>query len=251
MIMSPFLLAAAALAPLPAVVAALDEAEDAVQEILDEYDDAMQAFSEAYAAADGDAAAQQRIHGAQFPDANDYAPRLMVAAETYPESSAAIDALVWVASRTSGEERPNAIEWLMSEHVDDERMADLALAVPDDAKGREILRTLIDTSPHASVKGAACYALALQLAPPYSPSAEWTTRDEYIALLERVKADFGDVVVRGQKLAQVTEGALFEVQRLQIGMDVPDIVAEDVDGVPFKLSDYRGKVVMLDFWGDW
>ena len=27
--------------------------------------------------------------------------------------------------------------------------------------------------------------------------------------------------------------------------------AEDIDGVVFKLSDYRGKVVMLDFWGDW
>ena len=23
------------------------------------------------------------------------------------------------------------------------------------------------------------------------------------------------------------------------------------DGVKFKLSDYRGKVVVLDFWGDW
>ena len=25
----------------------------------------------------------------------------------------------------------------------------------------------------------------------------------------------------------------------------------DLDGVEFKLSDYRGKVVFLDFWGDW
>lgn len=31
----------------------------------------------------------------------------------------------------------------------------------------------------------------------------------------------------------------------------PDIVGEDVDGKEFKLSDYRGKVVVLDFWGFW
>lgn len=31
----------------------------------------------------------------------------------------------------------------------------------------------------------------------------------------------------------------------------PDISGEDVDGRPFKLSDYRGKVVVLVFWGHW
>ena len=30
-----------------------------------------------------------------------------------------------------------------------------------------------------------------------------------------------------------------------------EIEGVDLDGVPFRLSDYRGKVVFLDFWGDW
>jgi hypothetical protein len=40
-----------------------------------------------------------------------------------------------------------------------------------------------------------------------------------------------------------------------VGFDIhnlaPDIEGEDVHGKPFKLSDYRGNVVMLDFWGNW
>ena len=36
-----------------------------------------------------------------------------------------------------------------------------------------------------------------------------------------------------------------------IGNQAPEIRGEDLDGVKFKLSDYRGKVVVLDFWGDW
>lgn len=36
-----------------------------------------------------------------------------------------------------------------------------------------------------------------------------------------------------------------------IGEPAPEIEGEDVDGQPMKLSDHRGKVVMLDFWGDW
>ena len=37
----------------------------------------------------------------------------------------------------------------------------------------------------------------------------------------------------------------------QIGAEAPEIVGVDLDGVEFKLSDYRGQVVMLDFYGDW
>ena len=44
---------------------------------------------------------------------------------------------------------------------------------------------------------------------------------------------------------------LFEVDNLQVGCKAPEIVGQDTDGVDFKLSDYRGKVVMLDFWGFW
>ena len=36
-----------------------------------------------------------------------------------------------------------------------------------------------------------------------------------------------------------------------VGQVAPEIEGEDLDGVPFKLSDYRGKVVVLDFWGNW
>jgi hypothetical protein len=36
-----------------------------------------------------------------------------------------------------------------------------------------------------------------------------------------------------------------------VGRPAPDIEGEDVDGQKFRLSDYRGKVVVLDFWGNW
>jgi len=38
---------------------------------------------------------------------------------------------------------------------------------------------------------------------------------------------------------------------INVGELAQDISAEDLDGVTFKLSDYRGKVVILDFWGHW
>jgi len=35
------------------------------------------------------------------------------------------------------------------------------------------------------------------------------------------------------------------------GSPAPETAGEDLDGVPFRLSDYRGQVVLLDFWGNW
>jgi len=38
---------------------------------------------------------------------------------------------------------------------------------------------------------------------------------------------------------------------LAVGTKAPEIVGEDLEGTAFKLSDYRGKIVILDFWGQW
>lgn len=72
---------------------------------------------------------------------------------------------------------------------------------------------------------------------------------------ERVIAEYEDCKLLG-RLENVTVGdraklELFELRNLRVGKTAPDIAGEDLDGVKFKLSDYRGKVVVLSFWGDW
>jgi thiol-disulfide isomerase/thioredoxin len=37
----------------------------------------------------------------------------------------------------------------------------------------------------------------------------------------------------------------------KIGEAAPEIEGPDLEGKPFKLSDYRGKVVFLQFWASW
>lgn len=44
---------------------------------------------------------------------------------------------------------------------------------------------------------------------------------------------------------------LYEMKHLSPGNPAPDIVGQDVDGKTFRLSDYRGKVVLLTFCADW
>lgn len=75
---------------------------------------------------------------------------------------------------------------------------------------------------------------------------EWAIRD-----LERIKREFADVPMGKSKLGAMADDKLFLLKNLAIGCEAPEITGEDVEGVAFKLSDYRGKVVVLDFWGFW
>ena len=41
------------------------------------------------------------------------------------------------------------------------------------------------------------------------------------------------------------------IKLLKVGKPVVEIEGPDMDGKTFKISDYKGKVVMIDFWGHW
>jgi uncharacterized protein (DUF305 family) len=72
---------------------------------------------------------------------------------------------------------------------------------------------------------------------------------------EKIIADFGSVKLRDVEnsptLGERLESELFEIKYLAVGCEAPNISGEDIDGVEFNLTDYRGKVVVIDFWGDW
>src|SRR5262249_22635962 len=69
------------------------------------------------------------------------------------------------------------------------------------------------------------------------------------ALFEPALEKYGDVKLPdGDTVGGMVKAKLFEFRNLRVGKEAPDIEGEDQDGKRFKLSDYRGKVVLLDFW---
>ena len=54
--------------------------------------------------------------------------------------------------------------------------------------------------------------------------------------------------VSGHTLAAEQAKSIYELENKKIA---PDFTLQDVDGKTHKLSDYRGKVVMINFWATW
>ena len=112
----------------------------------------------------------------------------------------------------------------------------------DEAWVRAKLEELAQTSQNKEVAAAAWYELAQRLTGSRTTDEE---RKQGQAMLARVESELAGTKA-AEKIAQKKQSATYEV-----GGTPPDFEAKDVDGASFKLSDYRGKVVMLDFWGFW
>jgi hypothetical protein len=68
-------------------------------------------------------------------------------------------------------------------------------------------------------------------------------------VFEQAARKYGDVTLPdGASIRERAKTELFGIRNLCAGKEAPDIDGEDEDGKRFKLSDYRGKVVLLDFW---
>ncbi len=170
---------------------------------------------------------------------------------------------------------PDAVRWCIA-FLDDLDLAPGAMAVrrlelyrawvqafPNGAAIQEVLRGLqSDASPgRLGVDPAAALCSDVARISSQDEIRAAATLTQAMILLgskdsertTRARVLFSEVVEKHPRSesAPRAKGKLFSIDNLQIGKPCPDFTAKDVAGVEFKLSDYRGKVVVLDFWGFW
>jgi len=153
-----------------------------------------------------------------------------------------------------------------------------------------MLRSVMETNPDRETQGLACFRLgqllrlradALQrleqfptyyrrvyerygLGPEEMQQLRLRTPEdlnmEAEKLFERTIKEFPhveDLFYPGRddvSLGTLEDGArkeLYELRHLAVGRVAPEVEGEDVDGRPMKLSDHRGKVSVIVFWGTW
>jgi hypothetical protein len=151
---------------------------------------------------------------------------------------------------------------VIENHLTNEKVRGVIGLISNQAAGDptalDTLELIASRNPHKPVQAAAVLAIAefyKSKAEPYGKKSpadadEWYKKAE--AAFERVHKGYADVIQYAKRTyGEAATAALFELRNLSVGKTVPEIEGVDVDGVTFKLSDYRGKVVMLDFWGHW
>ena len=186
-----------------------------------------------------------------------YAGKFLAIADANRKKPAAAEALALVAAMSARDRamQKQASDRLLKEHLNDKGLA-TAMALFA-RQGNKVLDDIIAKTKSRDVRGVALfYQFLVKKGRGFSKANSKTL----VPLAERIQKEFGDVefmALGGQSRGKLGEfigreqGQLFAFINLQVGKVAPEIQGEDVDGVKFKLSDYRGKVVVLSFWGKW
>lgn len=257
-----------------------------LQALQQEYMNALSECGKAYNDAKTDTE-RQKLEQEKLPKPESYAVRALALAQKYPNDPAAAEALTFVVqlSLRPGAEAANrkavALDLLLRNYLQSDKLQTafaLLTHLPSQAS-EDFLRAALANSPSRSVRGHACHNLAcylqtqaetlrlLKQQPELAKQAEkhWGAdvlkelRAKDAARLtkeaeqpyERVQKQYSDVQNGSGTLGEAAESALFALRHLAVGKPAPEIEGEDIDGKPLRLSDYRGKVVVLDFWGHW
>jgi uncharacterized protein with PIN domain len=135
---------------------------------------------------------------------------------------------------------------VIRDYIDSPRLADIAklVGVFTDEQRQHYLNTLIEDSPHREVQAACLFKLAA-VAQRRETEEEAQRAQE---LLRRLIAEYSDVPWEDRTYGELAAARLGPPQ---IGNPAMEIVGVTWDGTPMRLSDFIGKVVVLDFWGDW
>jgi len=277
-----------AAAPEPPVAPATRS--ERIEAVDTEYHDAIREYSVAIQAAIGDKQEPTRedfdkaYASVKAPDFAGYTKRAQALLDEDPTDLAALRTIRWMLENArQPENTAKMFELLEKHHMARPEMGEMCPLLAQ--QGRAMLEKLVSGSPHAEVRGKALMALAeslkndaemvemIQAAKPEEADSlkNWLGEERYQALqhfdaaqnqkqieeiYERTVKEFSDVVVdpgtkRATTLGKQAAAALFAMRNLSVGSTTPEIEGVDMDEVAFKLSDYRGKVVLLDFWGNW
>lgn len=175
---------------------------------------------------------------------------------------AIVDGLTWAISQCPDDPQGRqAVEQLLQGPISSERLATACqrLDAEESPIAEPVFRAVLARNPHASARAQASLALARALrrrservGPARgAPRPSTGLAREAESLYGEVIARYGQLRVGRETLAEVARAELFELRRLGVGHEAPEIEGPDLQGRPMALSDFRGKVVVLEFWGDW
>ena len=185
----------------------------------------------------------------------------------HPADPAALEGIILLPGPMRSFLDDDLVKIVRDHFMDDPRMGRLcaALASRTENWSRGILRDVAVDHPDRAVRAQATYSLGMwwrYSAESKTPGHDRIESDKEQRLAEarrlftRVTQEYADVVsadgsFRLADRAHAELARIANLPNLKVGQVAPEIAGEDLDGNSLKLSDHRGKIVVICFWATW
>jgi len=201
----------------PAAKTPADQLKELTAQFEKEFTDVVTTFRGA-----SDAKAKDEARAKAFKLPETYAAKMFALAQKHPTDPVADEAYLWVATIPASRGLPVQ---------------------------RQAYQTGREKAKSDAVKLVAAAGLANQI---------FDEDDRTPAQTREAEALYAEIVAKGKGVKDLpedilteAEGNLWEIRNLVVGKPAPEAESADLDGKTTKLSDHKGKVVVLDFWATW
>lgn len=197
-----------------------------------------------------------------------YAAKFIELAKKKANSDEALESLSYVLQLPlqGGKDslKNEAIELLKKDYVKSPKVGKMLKRLQINAEDSETMafvKSIMESNPDKASRAYAAKALIkanermLRMADALNQNEELKERLEkaqgknvVAKILENAKGAKKAIEEYQAKLAGELKGVLPD---LSVGKAAPEVISEDLEGKKVKLSDYKGKVVVLDIWATW
>ncbi len=196
----------------------------------------------------------------------DFGGRFLAIAEKNPTSDVAVEAIAQAMqnSRGPGDKTfDQAIQLLQKSYVKSAGLKPVLkmVAYSGDDSGEQFVRDVIEKNPDRVTRARAAQAMldvtedTIEFAKQLKEEKELREQVELKRGKEFVQKaiDKGDKAHADRRELEKLIASKYRdiIPDLSVGQKAPEVVSKDINGKTVKLSDLKGKVVVLDFWATW
>ncbi|HEV3143151.1 MAG TPA: peroxiredoxin family protein [Gemmataceae bacterium] len=183
--------------------------------------------------------------------ANGFAEKFLAFAAEAPKTPPAADAMLWIlryADTYSGMEK--VIDMIIKNQLHTPKLVPVLANLKPEVKGGDrLLRKVGESSTNVECKTVALLRLAENL---QTQSEDAENKEEAAKLMKEAEARAKEVIKKyaavNREYTKKAQDILDDIEKLSPGKKAPDISGEDLEGQPLKLSDFKGRIVVLVFW---
>jgi AhpC/TSA family len=198
-----------------------------------------------------------------------FSPRFLAIAEAAPDDPEAVDALQMALTTGSGPEgkpletRRTALRILRERYAAKPEIRKIIqmVATYDDQEAGALTREIIARNPDRDVQAKVYRSLIGYREMMVKSVKSWKDDPARRKQIEEGsgKQRIDEMIARADRYEKELDGLRSTLREkygdlvldLSIGKPAPEVVSQDLDGRTVRLSDYRGKVVVLDVWATW